>query len=416
LLSCLWTIVYNTLWLAGFSLFVAGEKFMKHVAFVTVLVVLLAAARSVEAVTYKVTDLGTLGGASSSPAALNDQGQVVGSSLTASGQTHAFLYTGGVMTDLGTLAGQNYSRAQDINNAGNVVGASLVEDSQGNLSGNRPFIYSGGTMTNIGSLGGGYGFANGIDSSGRVTGLSARADAVTHAFRYVGGVMMDLGDLSNGNGYSDGYSINDAGDVAGVSVAATGERGFLWHNGIITDLGDLPGGPNSSSAYKINNQNQVVGESGVSGAVVGHAFVWQNGVMTDLQTLSGFDSSYAVGINDFGTVVGTSYQPGVAFGRSSDHAFVWDALVGLQDLNQLLDGTGNGWTISIASDINSSGQIVGLGFNPAGDQHGFLLTPVPEPSTIVIYGLTMLIAGAAYGKWKASLHSRDSGQVSPMVE
>jgi probable HAF family extracellular repeat protein len=106
-------------------------------------------------------------------------------------------------------------------------------------------------------------------------------------------------------------------------VAATGERGFLWHNGIITNLGDLPGGPNSSRAYKVNNQNQVVGESGVSGTVVGHAFVWQNGVVTDLQTLAGFDSSYAGGINDFGTGVG-------------------------------------------------------LGFNPAGDQHGFLLTPVPD--------------------------------------
>jgi hypothetical protein len=95
---------------------------------------------------------------------------------------------------------------------------------------------------------------------------------------------------------------------------------------------------------------------------------------------------------------------------------VWNALVGLRDLNQLLDGSGNGWTISIASDINSSGQIVGLGFNPAGDQHGFLLTPFPEPSTIMIYGLTMLTAVAAYGKWKASIHSRDSGQASPMVE
>src|SRR4051812_43738035 len=103
---------------------------MKYFAFVTVLVVLVAADRFVEAVTYTITDLGTLGGASSSASALNDQGQVVGTSLTASGQAHAFLYSGGVMADLGTLAGQNYSRAQDINNAGNVVGASLVEDLQ----------------------------------------------------------------------------------------------------------------------------------------------------------------------------------------------------------------------------------------------------------------------------------------------
>src|SRR5262249_52144976 len=52
---------------------------------------------------------------------LNDAGQVVGSSITASYARHAYLYQDGVMTDLGTLGGTN-SEARKINDAGQVVG------------------------------------------------------------------------------------------------------------------------------------------------------------------------------------------------------------------------------------------------------------------------------------------------------
>ena len=50
-------------------------------------------------------DLGTLGGTYSYANGINNKGQIVGYSLTASGQDHAFLYSGGKMTDLGTLGG-----------------------------------------------------------------------------------------------------------------------------------------------------------------------------------------------------------------------------------------------------------------------------------------------------------------------
>ena len=50
-------------------------------------------------------DLGTLGGTFSSAAAINARGQIVGTSETPSGGTHAVLWQDSTITDLGTLGG-----------------------------------------------------------------------------------------------------------------------------------------------------------------------------------------------------------------------------------------------------------------------------------------------------------------------
>ena len=52
-----------------------------------------------------MTDLGTLGGRSSRPRAVNDRGQVVGESITASGEIRPFLWQDGKVADLGALGG-----------------------------------------------------------------------------------------------------------------------------------------------------------------------------------------------------------------------------------------------------------------------------------------------------------------------
>lgn len=72
-------------------------------------------------------DLGTLGGATSIARGINDLGWVVGESLTAEGETHAFVWTPtDGMVDLGTLGG-TFSTAADINNQGYIVGDALTE-------------------------------------------------------------------------------------------------------------------------------------------------------------------------------------------------------------------------------------------------------------------------------------------------
>ena len=77
--------------------------------------------------TYTAIDLGSLGGAHSFGYAINAGGQVTGYADTSGNAVHAFLYTGGVMTDLGTLGGDGASFGLGINTSGQVTGYSDVD-------------------------------------------------------------------------------------------------------------------------------------------------------------------------------------------------------------------------------------------------------------------------------------------------
>jgi len=80
-----------------------------------------------------MTDLGTLGGSSSYGTAINMSNHVAGYSMLNSSYnaTHAFLYNGGTLVDLGSLSpgvlGADYSVALGINNSDTVVGYSYLQ-------------------------------------------------------------------------------------------------------------------------------------------------------------------------------------------------------------------------------------------------------------------------------------------------
>jgi probable HAF family extracellular repeat protein len=97
----------------------------------------------------KMTDLGTLGGDYSWASGINDSSQVVGYSRfdPLNPDFHAFMYANGTMTDLGALNG-GQSEAWGINNLGQVVGRSY-----GSIwTDRRAFLFSGGVMTDINTL------------------------------------------------------------------------------------------------------------------------------------------------------------------------------------------------------------------------------------------------------------------------
>ena len=316
------------------------------------------------AMTFTVTDLGTLGGSQSFATAVNSAGKVVGYSYPPGDSSyHAFLYDG-VMHDLGTFGGTT-SEAYGINDKGQVSGSALTS---GNASG-RAFLYDG-VMHDLGTLGGLSSSGYGINSNGVVTG-HANANSGTHAFVY-DGTMHDLGTL--GGSVSIGYGINSNGWVTGDSYpfGDSGYRAFLY-DGTMHDLGTLGGA--TADAFGINEKGQVVGRADRN--LGWHAFLY-DGTMHDLGSLGGLYSS-AFGINAGGQVTGWSTVLG---NNSAQHAFLYDIIHGMVDLNSEISST-SGWVLQWGYAINDSGQVVGQGLI-GGQMHGFLLTPVPEPSTFIL--------------------------------
>jgi probable HAF family extracellular repeat protein len=326
---------------------------------------------------YTITDLGALPGFPHSFAqGINHSGQVAGfgSVTSGSGPSHAFIYTNGTLTDLGTLGGSS-SNAYSLNDSGQVAGTSAV-------SGDFPshaFLYSGGRMTDLGTLGGRSSIAFSVNNAGQVVGESTLpGDKAVHAFLYSNGRMADLGTPASAF-LSSARGINNSGLVVGSAFFDGGiQRAVSYSNGAWTDLGTLGG--RRSEARAVNDRGQIVGGADLATGP-SHAFLYQNGVMTDLGTLFGSTSSIADSINSSGTVVGSS----------GSRPFLWSdgTMYALADLIT----PGSGWILDAATGINDAGLIVGYG-GYQGAEHAFLLTPVdegvPEPSTLVLLGLGML--------------------------
>jgi probable HAF family extracellular repeat protein len=200
--------------------------------------------------------------------AISNSGQIVGNSIAQTGGMHAFVYNSGEMVDLLTLSGGGNSYAYAINASNQVVGES---DSDYPLF-NRPrhaFLYSNGVMSDLGNSGI-ISRAYGINDSGQVVGGTATSyynDAVYFAFLLSNGVLtnLDLGQLGGFLSSSVAKSINNAGQVVGYYTTVTNSSAtrhpFIWdeQNGMV-DLNSLID-PNSGwtliDAVAINDKGQI---------------------------------------------------------------------------------------------------------------------------------------------------------------
>lgn len=288
-----------------------------------------------------IRDLGTLPGHCISWAAdINDLGQVVGWSSEADNRNkHAVLWEkDGTVKDLGDLGDDSVATA--VNNKGYVVGYSFVKG----MASAHAFLWKLETgMTDLGVLDGcTHSSAEDIDDAGRIVGRSSGSAATLHAVMWeAGGNIKDLNAVLN-IAASNATAINSKGQIAGKAgwMCCKGNA-FLWDPGKeLQDLGRLLNLPKlvmvlphpppvpGSDAYALNDHGQVVGQSHDTRSH-SHAFFWSTetgmidlGALKDkrpvqetdgtllhgLKTLVGDDEGWsaATDINNSGVIVGSS--------------------------------------------------------------------------------------------------------------
>ena len=170
--------------------------------------------------------------------------------------------------------------------------------------------------------------------------MAQTADSGTSSHAFVGDAVNGLTDLGTlGDGYIDsvGMSINAEGLVAGYSNTARSTRAFV---------GDVTSG------------------------------------LTDLGTLGG-RISLAYGISDDGQVTGYSQLAPNNISNLLLHAFLWDSINGMIDLNDLVIDLSQWQYLESAQDISHNGNyITGRGFTTNNAPHAFLLEKVQQPESV----------------------------------
>lgn len=266
-----------------------------------------------------------------------DGSVVVGFATTASG-TESFRWTSGTgMVGLGFLPGSNFNFAYSTNNDGSViVGESIAAGAS------EAFRWTSGTgMVGLGFLPGGsiYSSARGVSGDGSIIVGTSEGPSIYHAFRWTSGTgMVDIGDLEGGGFNSDAFGISTDGLViVGGSDTAAGTEAFLWTSGTgMVGLGDLSGGNVNSNALAANGNGSVIVGSGES--------------------------------------------------ASGTEAIRWTAGTGMESLSDILTAAGvnlTGWTLSTATNVDDSGNLI-TGFGTyLGDTMAFLVNTTTAAVTTV---------------------------------
>jgi len=162
--------------------------------------------------------------------AINNAGDIVGYAQTVGGEPRAVLWSGSSFTDLGVLPGGNTSSAAAVNASGVVVGGSA------SAVGSHGFLWTATQgMSDLGALGGTFpqgptSEARGINDAADVVGSGQNVLGANPGYFWRNGTLYTLPPLtSSPTEFATARDINNAGKIVGsVESLNTAQRAVMW--------------------------------------------------------------------------------------------------------------------------------------------------------------------------------------------
>jgi probable HAF family extracellular repeat protein len=314
---------------------------------------------------YTLTDLGEISGSEGTIRVngINTRGDIVGSfgSSTTGG---AFVWTSERGIQTLTVPGATRPSAEGINDFGQVVGYARLA-SQSN---NHAFIWdsSGSSYDIVPTAVEAYAYD--INNQGEVVGAEGGyGDRYPYIWTENDGMTRISNILGNAN------AISSNGKVTGDwrATISSSERAFRWESE--TGFCDIPGGGGWSRGNAINDNGWVVGFGLGNSSTIPMLWTPENGV----EYIGGSSGGWGYGINNAGT----------ALIATQGNWFLWNREEGLLSLNTLLVDLPSNWQLLSATTINDTGMIAGTAGINGNHPHLVLLTPIPEPSALILLGI-----------------------------